>query len=346
MHYAWALYYKGALVQSRHALAQLDHDPSNLDYRSLHINLGIVLGDWNSLSTLVADDISRRAERSARELLDAARLALQIRSPHARELLFAAAEKGDDDADILATAYVLASQAGWEDDTQVVGWLTKAVKLSDDHGPLRAVSFRDLLEQTREWNHRESEIWSLLGRGEIPMFSAASSLHKSLIDLTLFPAVANLANKDPRRTSLIPAYSGTREPVRMDLASATAGMDATALLTLSYLNLLEKALDAFAMVWLPHSTLAWLFEEKQRAVFHQPSKIKDAHQIRDLLADGVLETFVPSVVPDGDVSIQVGADLAALIAEAEKDRDDHGTQRLVVRPLSGSSAVVIYGRGS
>ena len=110
-------------------------------------------------------------------------------------------------------------------------------------------------------------------------------------------------------------------------------MDPTALLTLGHLNLLEAALDAFVAIWLPHSTLAWLFEEKQRAVFYQPSRIKDAHTIRDLLADGVLETFVPSVVPDRDVSIQVGDDLAALIAEAEKDRGDDDTPGSLCAPL-------------
>ena len=108
-------------------------------------------------------------------------------------------------------------------------------------------------------------------------------------------------------------------------------MDATALLTLSFLNLLDKALDAFDAVYVPHSTLAWLFEEKQKAAFHQPSRIKDAHQVRDLLARDVLEKFVPSTVADGDLSVQVGDELAVLIAEAEMVRDDDDTQRIVVR---------------
>lgn len=78
-------------------------------------------------------------------------------------------------------------------------------------------------------------------------------------------------------------------------------MDATALLTLSFLNLLDKAFDAFDAVHVPHSTLAWLFEEKQKAAFHQPSRIRDAHQVRHFLATDVLEKFAPSTVADSDL---------------------------------------------
>ena len=109
-------------------------------------------------------------------------------------------------------------------------------------------------------------------------------------------------------------------------------MEATALLTLGFLGLLDEAFDAFETVWVPHSTLTWLFDEKQKATFHQPSRIKDARHIRDLLATGVLEQFLPSTIANSDLSAQVGDELAALIAEAEQDRDGDNTQRLVVRP--------------
>lgn len=331
MSYAWALYYEGALVESRTELAKLSDDVENPNYRALQVNLGIALGDWNSLSVFVANEYQQRDKRSAYDLSGAAQLALHLGSPHARDLIFAAAAKADDDAAVLASAYILASSAGWEDDAQVFQWLSKAAELSGDEGPLERMSLKDILERKPEWDRRESETWQLLGRGEIPMFLAAQSLHKSLIDLTLFPALANLAEVDPRRRGIIPSYSGKRQPARLAPADTTAAMDATALLTLSFLDLLDKALDAFNTVWVPHSTLSWLFEEKQRAAFHQPSRIKDSHRIRDLLATGALQVFVQSTMPDSDLAAQVGDELASFIAEAERVRDDDNAQRIVVR---------------
>ena len=50
-----------------------------------------------------------------------------------------------------------------------------------------------------------------------------------------------------------------------------------------------------------------------------------------LLTTDVLEKLVASTIADSDLSGQVGDDLALLIAEAEKVRDDDDTQRIVVR---------------
>ena len=284
MSYAQALYHEGTLLDSRHELAKLSHNTANPHYCSLHVHLCIALGDWNSLSEFVANELAQRVDRSADDLMRAARLALQIGSPQARELVFAAVAKGGDDPVVLATAYFLASSAGWENEAQVVEWFIKATELSGDQGPLKTMSLKDILDRKPGWDHRESEIWRLLSRGEIPLFSAAQSLRKSLLDLTLFPALANLAEKDPRRRSAIPTYSGKREPMQVD-PGTTAGMEATALLTLGLLGLLEEAFDAFKTVWVPHSTLTWLFDEKQKTTFHQPSRIRDARHIRDLLCN-------------------------------------------------------------
>lgn len=331
MVYSWSLYHEGALVEARSELAKLSDDRENRNYRALQVNLGIALGDWNSLSFFVANEYLEKDKRSAHDLIGAAQLALHLGSPHSKELIFAAAAKGNDDAAVLAAAYFLASNAGWEGDAEVPQWLHKAAALSGDDGPIQKMTLKDVLDRKPEWDRRESETWQLLSRGDIPMFLAAQSLNKSLIYLMLFPALANLTESDPRRRAAISAYSGKRQlmPFR---TVGTVGMDATALLTLSFLNLLDKAFDAFDAVHVPHSTLAWLFEEKQKAAFHQPSRIRDAHQVRHFLATDVLEKFAPSTVADSDLSAQVGDELATLIAEAEKVRDDDDTQRIVVRP--------------
>ena len=332
MLYAWALYYEGALVESRTELVRLNEDEGNPNYRALYINLGMALGDWGSLSAFVADEHQQRNRRSALDLIGAAQLAFHLSSPHARDLLFAATEKASDDPAIFATAYLLATSAGWEGNDHVIQWLHKAAELSGEEGPLQQMSLGEIIELKPEWDRQESETWRMYAFGEIPMFLTARFLHKSLTELVLFPALANLAERDPRRRSIVPAYSGKRQSALFDPAEMTVGMDATALLTLSFMDLLGIALDAFKTIWLPHTTLAWLFEEKQKAAFHQPTRIKDAHRIRHFVATDVLGEFVPSTVAESDLAAQVGDELASFIAEAEKVRDHDGTQRIVVRP--------------
>ena len=331
MFYAWSLYYEGSLLEARNELAKLSDDREDPNYRALQVHLGIALGDWNSLSEFVANEYKERDQRSAQDLMGSAQLALHLGSLHAKELLFTAAGRGNDDADILSTAYFLATSAGWDDDPEVFQWIQRAEALSGDNGPIRRMTLKDLFDRKPEWDRRESEIWQLLSRGEIPMFLAAQSLNKSLVNLMLFPALANLSESDPRRTVPISAYSGKRQSTLWD-TRRSIGMDLTALFTLSFLNLLDKALDAFEVVYVPHSTLGWMFEEKQKTAFHQPSRIRDANRLRDLLARELLEKFVPSTVGDSHLSAQVGDELAMLIAEAEMNGADDHIQRIVVRP--------------
>lgn len=330
MLFCWALYYEGTLLDARYELAKLSDFRDNLSYRQLQINLGIAIGDWNSLISIVANECLEKNNRSAQDLINTAQLALILNSPHTKELILAAADKGKDDANILVNAYFLASSIGWDDDPDVSKWINEAAKLSGDNGPIQKMTVKAVLDLKPDWDRRESETWQMLSRGDIPIFLAAHSLNKSLINLMLFPALANVSEKDPRRRGIIPAYSGSRQPKPLD-THGTVGIDATALLTLSFLNLLDKTFDAFGTVYLSHSTLGWLFEEKHRATFHQPSRIADAHRVRDMLATNILEKLIPRTVPDSDLSTQVGDDLALLIAEAEKPWDDN-IQRIVVRP--------------
>lgn len=331
--YCWALYREGELLESRSMLEPLNHDQDEESYRVSRIGLSVYLGDWNELPAIIVDEYSNRNKRTARQLMEVADLALRLKLPIAKELVTAGAEKGEDDIAVLSTAYLLASEGGWEDDPKAVWWLRKAASLSGDDGPIRSVPFRDMVNLNSEWNQRNHEIWRLYTSGEIPILLAAHYLNRPAVELTLFRALANLSEVDPRRRGVIPAYSGNRSPARIDTGAAV-GFDATALLTLGFLgqDLLEKALDAFKTVYIPHSTLAWLFEERERVGFHQPSRIRDARKLRDLLATSKIEKLTPSAVPESDLCDQIGDSLAVLIAEAEKE-PLHGdkVQRLVVR---------------
>lgn len=329
--YAWSLYNEGALIESRTVLSELSDLSENPHYRSLQVNLGIAMGDWASLSAYVGNEYQNKNNRSAHDLLRAAQLALHLDSPHARDLISAAAMKGNDDAAILASAYFLSTSTAGENEPKVFHWLEKAAELSGDDGPIQRRNLKDIFEEKPEWDRRESETWKLLGQGEIPIFLAAQSINRSLIELTIFPALSNLSKIDPRRRSPIPAYSGKRLPKQLNIIGKTVAIDATALLTLSFLKILEKTLASFQNVVIPHSTLGWLFEERQKAAFHQPSQIQKAHSLWHLIATDVLERFELTTVVNSNLSVLVGEELATLIAEAEKVRENDNTQRLVVR---------------
>ena len=328
----WALYREGEFSKSRSMLKTLNYDQDDKSYRVSRINLSIFSGDWDELSAIIHEEYLNKNKRSARELIEIAGLAVRLKLPIARKLIIAGAEKAGDDIAVLATAYLLASEDGWEDDEKANSWLHKAALLSGDDGPIRSVSLRDMVNLNSQWNQQTHEIWQWYASGGLPIFPAAHYLNRSVADLTLFPAFRNLSENDPRRRGIIPAYSGGRQPARIE-TNGTVGIDATALLTLSFLgqDLLEKALDAFKRVYVPHSTLAWLFEEKQKIGFHQPSRIKDTRKVLELLATRKIEELSPVAVADSDLSAQIGEDLAVLIAEAERSRYGDNVQHLVVR---------------
>ena len=329
MLYCLSLYNEGALLKARSELEKFSDEQEILNYRTLQINLGIALGDWNSLLAFVDNEYVMKDKRTAQDLISTAQLALDLNSPRAKELIFAAVDKGNDDASILVTAYLLASKAGWESDGKVMHWLQKATTLSGDDGPIQMMALEDILNRKTEWDRRESDILQQLRQGDIPMFLAANSLNKSLIDLMLFPALANSSVSDPRQRSNIPAFSGKSQTTSL-VTGKVVCFDATALLTLSFLDLLNEALDAFDLIQVSHSTLVWLFEERQKATFHQPSRIKDAHLVSHLLATDYLEKFVPSTKTNSDLAALVGDELAFLIMEAEKN-SENDTQHLVVK---------------
>lgn len=328
--YCWTLYYGGALLEARCELEKIGYDQKNAHYRALQIKVGLTLGDWQSLSVFIAKEYRERDERSAQDLITAAQLALHLGLPNAKELLFAAANKGKNNASILISAYLGATNAGWEEDPKAAQWLRRSIALSGNEGPIQQMTLQAALEQNKVRERYGIETRKNLQRGDTPILLAARSLGRSLIDLTLFQAWSNLSQSDPRRRSIIPAYSGQRQMFPCN-TKGQVGIEPTTLLTLYFLNLLDNALDAFETVHIPHSTLIWLFEEKQRAAFHQPSRIRDAHQIRHLLHTGYLESLIPSTATDSTLSSQIGYELATLITEAEKADNKEGIKSFVVR---------------
>lgn len=327
----WSLFYQGSLMEAQALLRRLTGSQDHPNYRHLQVRLAIALGDWDSLSTLVESEYQARENRDWRDLAGTARLAAGLGLPRAKELASAAAEKAKDNAGALAGIYLLAVQAGWDDEPLVGTWFNQAVELSGPDGPFQKMDLPTLLSERPKWHEQRASLLEQLERGEVPAFLVADALNGSLSRLMLLPALLNRSEADPRRRHPIPAYSGKRPPVPCN-QSGRVGLDPAALLTLGLLNLLDETLDAFDVVYLPHSTLAWLFEETQNASFHQPSRVREAHRISKLLSQRRISRLEPTTSIDNELATHVGNELAMLIAEAGATHNA-SEQRVVVRPF-------------
>jgi hypothetical protein len=328
--FAWSLYWLGDVKQASQNLEKLMQRRDDANDRKLALNLALASGDWNSLNLFVEKEWERRASRTAEELLRAGQLAQQLGSARSKQLVQEAATRGDKDAAILLGSYSTAVSGGWEDNPDVHLRLAKAAAQSGEDGPVQRVSLQEIMERQPAWQRREKQTWESLHKGDAPIFVAAHLLNRTLVEFFLFPALSNPAQADPRRRGAIYAYSGVRQSI--EVQAKTLALDPASLLTFGLLRQLDKIIQLSEKIVIPHSTMGWLFEERQRVQFHQPSQISDAKEIRWLLAADDLKKFESTATIDDNLSDEVGEDLAAMLSDAKADFGADKRQRVVVRP--------------
>lgn len=239
---AWSFYYEGDIQAARDALAGLRRNRDKQSDRTLLVQLAMASGDWPSLLAFVQEEWDRRDDRTPEELLRAGQLGHQLASSRARDLIFEAASRAPDNANVLIGCYGVAINAGWEDEGTAV-WLERAAAQSGEDGPVKRVSIRDIDDLNPGWQERETKTWDALKAGTIPIFGAARVLNRTLVDFFLTPAIANQQTADPRRRSAIYAYSGQRRPFRPE--AKTIALDPTAILNLGLLQILDRAIAHF-----------------------------------------------------------------------------------------------------
>lgn len=324
--YAWDAYRRGDLRTAEEALPKLQAAGDDASTRSLRHNILLVSGRWRDIARIVEDEWTRRSDRSAPELLELAQLARQVGSVRVRDLIELAVSKGAADPNVLARAYVMSTQAGLESD-EVHGWLETAAALSGDDGPIQRADLADLVAEQPDWDQRTADIWSQVRAGILPLYIAAALLRRPGLELRLGAMLGNQRETDPRRRSAVPAFSGLRGGTAR--GAATLGLDGSSLITLGVLGLVGTVV-ARGPISIPHSTLGWLFQERQKLAFHQPSRVAFAHRLQRELGSGRMVRFSPSAAVDGRLSDTIGRSLAAMIASAEA-APERGAQRLVVR---------------
>jgi hypothetical protein len=227
---SWMLFRLGDVSGSALLVLKLRTEKDSADLRQLWFNIAVIAGDWDAIGAFVSEQWKNEQSRTAKELIFAAQVGFIVQSPLAKDILFEAANRGQTDADILIGAYSLATNAGIENDSRVAAWFAKGIELSGPDGPVEKATLKDLFDRKPEWDRREADTWRMLTEGAIATFMVARLLRRTLVDLFLRPALANLAEVDPRKRGIIAAFAGTREVTATPILS-TYGFDPTSLFT-------------------------------------------------------------------------------------------------------------------
>lgn len=312
---AWALFHLGRWQESKNINDDLlKNRHSNVDI-ILDINLAILLGDTERFATIVNREYPNRNKLEPRLLMMLATIAAEIDVEERRafELADLAASKSLDDPGILINAYTLAVQIGKENDEKVSEWMSRAIEQSDEHGPIQKINMRKMIEEMLPAQRERSQrIEEAVVHGEIPIHFAADELNIPLSRIILDTPVNNEKLSDNRGLVIIPIISGARLPVEIR-PDWVIGFDASSLMLLWYLDLLQLTLDSFPKVVFTSNTMQLLLNERRNVRFHQPSRVKRAETIQSLN----LKTIELQDEPPKWLIEEVGIVLAQLLQRAK-----------------------------
>lgn len=314
---AWALFQTGQLNEARvinDMLLLERHHSSDLH---LDINLATQSGDWERFQVIVDREWDRRDGLDAHLLLRLASLAAEadLGAHRAYEFARLAVQKAPADPEILLNAYGLAVQLGREG-IEVWRWFARAAELSSERGPVKRVDTGTLIKEMMPANRQRAfEINRKLLQGALPLHAAVSALNLPLSQVLINTPWRNARERDGRQRTIIPIISGARQPVTID-REWRVGLDITSLLVLGYLGILREAIESVKQIALAPDTMIFLLNERRRVRFHQPSRVKAAEEIRDLINRRMLVPIVS--LPDLPEWLieEVGRDLAELLHAA------------------------------
>lgn len=283
---------------------------------------------WDQFGPLIDHALVDFGRWTAGSLLRLAKLARLLgREEDSRSLIRGAVQASNGDPDVQFAAYLAATRAGWENSDEVGAWLQSAVARSESSATIKRLSLEDVAEQmpVRRQHHQSS--WDLARTGQIWLSAHAGLVNSTPGEQMLGAAIRNLRQQDPRKRSIILAFSGARPPVKLTAKRVAA--DLSSLLTLSLLDLLEKLPLVFEKVLIPHDTGWWLAKELETITYHQPSRIICAEERLKLLGSGKIS--VCDVMSADRRSVEnLGLELAELVAGAEKVQQS-GSPAYVIR---------------
>jgi hypothetical protein len=321
---ARSLFYLGKLNEAKVLGDRLRLSRNNAWDRSFEVNLAVAMGRWDDFADIINRAWPYRQHEDTGHLLQLAQLAANIDQHKAMELTREAVSKGSQDPEVLAAASSLAFRLG--QDEEAVPWMTEACNLSSpDYGPVKPVAIQELREILTASAGRTRGVEEALSAARIPIHMASSVWKIPLTRLLVIQPAENEREKDPRRRTLIPLRNGARGITEMSGINTVAA-DITTLLLLADLDLLPMLRNWSAGVAIPWSSMEWLLKEVQSCRFHQPSRVKTAKKLRELVVSNTFRV-IAAVEPPGRLVDEVGRELAELLHTAKL------TGGRLVRPL-------------
>tara|TARA_B100001059_G_C17833987_1_gene586645 strand:- start:958 stop:5061 length:4104 start_codon:yes stop_codon:yes gene_type:complete len=316
LHKAWSLFRSGNLKSARELTEELSRiGNERLDVETLDIHLNIYSGNWDALASVVEARWEKKEELSKAKLLQTASIAKAQLPNRAKEILEFATQKFPDDPEVLASAYFTATLLGWEDNKSSSEWLNRAAVLSSENGgPIHTGSFEDMKEMMYAQREQNDHVYKAYLNNEAPIFLLADLLHRSLSDFYLIQPFENTKNNSVHKKSAIAAFHSLREEKFIDAESIT--VDVSSVLTIGYLGLLDPFFKVFPKIVISHSLLMWLYEEKQKVAFHQPSQVSKAKNFESLILDDCIQVAPTRLIEDPKLALSVGDELAMLIETA------------------------------
>lgn len=301
--------------------------PANLVRRRRRAMLVLSL-QWHELNAEIDSALKADVPEEASDLLElAVAAAILGRKADSQRLTQGAVAASPSDPAILMAAYLQSVKGMWEGE-ESAGWLKGGIELSGTDGPVQSKSMKELVDMAPDWRERDDQAWKNLQSGQLWLSAYAKMLNLQLSQVTIAAANRNSSEPDTRRRTIIPAFSGARGAASMEGIRRLA-VDATALLTLGRLGLLDALKGAVDRLSVPHDIGLWLFEEFQKATFHQPRHFEESRRIMGYLAQG--KFGICPRLPVGDkLSAQIGEELAALVRQAQADHAE-GKAAFVIR---------------
>jgi len=337
LYYASDLIHAGRLKEAQRIIREVRMEgngdavigPGSPEF-DLEVTVAIDTGDWDGLARLLGELLEQRDRLSGPALIQAAQLAKIAGFPVAKPLIEAAVAQAPDNAGVLAGAYLLHHEIGAEKEYQQEAqhWFQRALELSDEAGPLHSINLRDLLAQEQDWQRHIHDVSDKVAGGELPLAVAAPALRLTLTHTVLRNLVRNSDIKDLRDKAPVPLFPGKRIGAVPLPKGTRIGLDITAVLTLGYLGLLDAVIKHYPGLIISAGVMRQLFEERQRMLHHQRSRVERARHIQNLLvAPGGLKLTHSDKNQSRQIPFEgLDSELADLLAAARR------TGGVVVRP--------------
>ena len=311
---AWALFDDGDHAASKTLNDVLLGERSVSTDIALDINIAVRTGDWERFRDISAKALDMRSQLNSQMLLSLAKLVGFSDPERALALAQEAVAQDGNDPAVLLGAHAVAIAARRDD--IAMPWVHQAAELSKgkDTRLIRSYSHKELVEFMRgnaeSWRHKNE----MYRTGQVPIHMAASMFNAPLTQMLVGAPRRNADEADVRRRQPIPIRSGKRLKISADTFSRIA-LDITAIFILSELGRLQDVLKMYETVFISPRVMEMLLSDRQKVVFHQPSRIAEVKPLMGLLSAGKIKV----IKDDGDAALmeEVGDEAASLIKAAK-----------------------------